>query len=112
MKPRAITLCAAAATVLFGVVSAHAGPCTADIVQLESAIRGLPSNPLAGPTGRQTIGAQLGHQPTPDSVRAAEQEAQAGFAAAVARAKALDEEDRSAECAQAVRDAKLIIGME
>lgn len=99
-----------AATLLVSTASAQAGPCSADIAQLESTIRRPATNPLPEPAGRQTIGAQLGHQPTPDSVRRAEEQAQAGFEATLARAKALDTEGRG-DCAQALRDAKLMLDM-
>jgi len=66
-----------AATILVSTASAQAGPCTADIAQLESTVRSSATSRFAGPTGQQTIAAQLGRQPTPDSVRRAEAQAQA-----------------------------------
>jgi hypothetical protein len=110
MTSRTNTAWIVAAVLLVSTASAQAGPCSADIAQFESTIRRPATNPLPEPTGRQTIGAQLGHQPTPDSVSRAEGQAQAGFEAALARAKALDTQGRS-ECAQALRDARLTLDM-
>jgi len=62
------------------------------------------ANPATGPTAPQSVGAQLGHQPTPASVRQAEQQAQSSFEATLARARALDGEGRHAECMQIVAD--------
>jgi hypothetical protein len=64
-----------AATLALSIVSAHAGPCGADIAQFENTIHNSASKPDAGPMGPQTIGAQLGHEPTPDSLKQAEDEA-------------------------------------
>lgn len=100
-----------AALLFVGTVSAHAGPCAQDIAELETAIRGAAASQLAGPTGPQSIGAQLGRQPTPDSVRAAEAQAEARLGVALARARVLDAQNQQAECAQAVRDAQLLIGL-
>jgi hypothetical protein len=111
MKSPATILCITVATLLSGMVSAHAGPCTSDIARIENTLRSVPSS-LARPSARQTIGAQLGHQPTQQSVMAAEEEAQAGLHATLARARAFDAEGRGAECAQAVRDAKVMLGLE
>ena len=106
MKSAAIALC-----LLSGTVFAHAGPCATDIAGIENALRSAASS-LVRPSGRQTVGAQLGHQPTPQSVMAAQQQARAGLDAALARAKALDARGQDAECAQAVREAKLILGLQ
>jgi hypothetical protein len=99
------------ANLLISTASARAGPCAADIAQLESTARSSAPSMFAGPTGQQTIAAQLGRQPTPDSVRRAEAQAQAGLEAILARAKALDAQGRGAECAQALRDARLMLDM-
>jgi hypothetical protein len=67
MNPSAMTLVVCIALGL-GVTSAHASPCGDEIAQLEKAARQSESNPAAGPTASQSIGAQLRHQPTPESV--------------------------------------------
>ena len=72
--------------------SARAGPCTADIAQFEATIRQSGGNPDAGLIARQSVGAQLSHQPTPGSVENAEDRLQAQFSAQMARAKQLDQE--------------------
>jgi hypothetical protein len=89
-----------------GVASAHAGPCSNRIAQFEKAVRQSASNPGAGPTAPQSIGAQLDRQPTPGSVKRAEERAQATFEAALARAKRLDAQDNRAGCKRALAEAK------
>ncbi|QBR71632.1 hypothetical protein CU048_10475 [Beijerinckiaceae bacterium] len=90
----------------FPIASAHAGPCTAEIEKFEKSIQ--EAGPGAGPSAPQSIGAQLSHQPTAESVKQAEQRARAGFAAILARAKKFDAEGKRAECTEALTDAKLI----
>ena len=97
---------AVAAAVCLGVASAHAGPCSNQIAQFEQALRQSAGNPNAGPFARQTIGAQLGHQPTPGSVKQAEARAQASFEAALARAKRLDARGNRAGCSKALAAAR------
>jgi hypothetical protein len=106
MNPSAMTLGVCIALGL-GVTSAHAGPCADEIAQLEKALLQSGSNPAAGPTAPQSIGAQLRHQPTPDSVRRAEVDSRAGLDAILSRAKALDAEGKTAECMELVSTAKL-----
>src|SRR6202044_1938962 len=52
--------------------SAYAGPCTTQIGNLERQIKLSAPNPIVGPSGPQTVGAQLHHQPTPGTVERAE----------------------------------------
>jgi hypothetical protein len=89
-----------------GVATAHAGPCSSKIAQFEQAVRQSAGNPNAGPMAPQSIGAQLDVQPTPASVRRAEQKAQAAFAATLARAKRLDAQGHRAGCTRALAAAK------
>jgi hypothetical protein len=96
------------ATLALGVASASAGPCTADIAQFENTVRHSAKKPDAGPMGPQTVGAQLGHEPTPDSIKRAEEQAQTRFETTLARAKTLDAQGKGAECGQALSDAKLM----
>src|SRR5262249_5385303 len=77
---------------------AHAGPCSNAIAQFEQAVRQSAGNPDAGPMAPQSIGAQLDRQPTPGSVKRAEERAQAAFAATMARAKRLDARGDRAGC--------------
>jgi hypothetical protein len=91
---------------VLGVVSAHAGPCSTEIAQFEQAVRQSANNPGAGPTTPQSIGAQIDRQPTPGSVKRADERAQAAFNAAMARAKRLDARGDRAGCTRALARAK------
>jgi hypothetical protein len=93
------------AVLCLGLAPAQAGPCSLEIAQFEQAVRASAGKPDAGPFGRQTVGAQLGEQPTPASIRRAQRQAQAAFAATLAHAKRLDArgDDR---CFQALRMAR------
>ena len=68
----------------------QAGPCSAGIAQFEQAVRQSAKNPTAGPIAPQSIGAQLGWEPTPVEIRRAQARAWAAFRAALAHAKHLD----------------------
>ena len=104
---RRIAVASIAALALgLGVASAHAGPCSSQIAQFEKAVRQSAGNPGAGPTAPQSIGAQLGQQPTPGSVKRADERAQATFAATLSRAKRLDARGDRAGCKRALAQAK------
>jgi len=96
-----------AAALVMGSTSAFAGPCAADIARFEQEIQALRATPDAGPSGPQSIGAQLEHQPTPESVAAARKLAEAEFAAILARAKSLDSRNDPA-CFSALAEARLV----
>jgi hypothetical protein len=96
----------AAATVGIGFPSAQAGPCSAAIARFEQAVRQSANNPDAGPYARQTVGAQLGHEPTPASIRRAQKRAWAAFRAEVARAKRLDARGDGPGCTKALARAE------
>lgn len=96
----------AGAALSLGIASAHAGPCTSGIAQFEQALRQSRNEPDAGPTARQSVGAQLGHQPTPTSVKRAEERAQTNFAGALARAKRLDARGNRSGCKRALAEAR------
>jgi hypothetical protein len=106
MNRRLTVAPAVGVALILSVASAHAGPCTAKIAQFEKVVRQSASTPGAGPTASQTIGAQLGHQPTPGSVRRAEGRAQATFESALARAKRLNARGNRAGCTSALAEAK------
>jgi len=91
---------------LLGAASAQAGPCSNAIAQFEQTVLQSANNPDAGPTARQSIGAQLDHQPTPGSVARAEARAEGSFDAALARAKRLDARGNRAGCTKALSAAK------
>lgn len=94
-------------TVLASILTtapAHAGPCEGDIARIKEV-----AQRSSGPTAPQSIGAQLSRQPTPDSVRRAQDQAQSTLAAIVARAEAADAEGNRAACMQAVGEAKRLL---
>src|SRR5262245_54747319 len=93
------------AVLLLSTASGHAGPCTNAIERFEQAMRQSANNPLAGPTAAQSVRAQTSRQPTPDSVKRAEEGAKATFEAALERAKTLDAQGDQAGCSQALADA-------
>jgi hypothetical protein len=77
---RHLTIAFAGAALSLCIASAHAGPCTSAIAQFERGLHQSANDPGAGPTARQSIGAQLSHQPTPSSVKRADERAQTKFA--------------------------------
>jgi hypothetical protein len=91
-----------------GIGCAQAGPCTADIEKIEKVLN-EPNSPF-GPTARQSVGAQLGRQPTPSSMARAEQKAGSHYEAALKRAQALDNQNNPA-CKKAVKKLKALVGM-
>jgi hypothetical protein len=93
------------------IASAHAGVCGGAIAQLEALVDPSTENRVSTLTVPQSIGAQLHHQPTPESVRRAEENAQLRFAAILARAKILDVEGKTTECMQSVTEAKRLLGL-
>jgi hypothetical protein len=90
---------------------AHAGPCTKKIAQFERTVRQSAENPTAGPMAPQSIGAQLGHQPTPSSVKRADIKAQKSFDAALTHAKTLDEKGKR-KCVRALAYAKRLFNLQ
>jgi hypothetical protein len=103
-QPIATALVIGAALSLLAL-SVHAGPCTEKIAQFEKTVSQSAQEPSAGPMAQQSIGAQLGHQPTPGSVRRADVKAQKSFDAALTRAKTLDASGKR-KCVQALAYAK------
>jgi hypothetical protein len=88
------------------ITAAHAGPCSQDIAQFEAAISRSAGNPNAGLTAPQSVGAQLGHQPTPESLKQAEARLQAKFSATMARAKRYDAQGNRLGCARELSAAR------
>jgi hypothetical protein len=87
---------------------AQAGPCTADIAQFEQAIRQSAGNPFAGLTARQSVNAQLGRQPTPETLHQANERLKSQFSATMARAKRSDAQGKRSGCTRALNAAKQI----
>jgi hypothetical protein len=85
---------------------AQAGPCSNDIAQFEVAIRQSAGNPDAGLAAPQSVGAQLGRQPTPYSLKQAKERLQSKFTATMARAKRFDAKGDLAGCTRALTKAK------
>jgi len=94
------------------VPAAYAGPCTTQISSLERQIKLSASNPEVGPTGQQTIGAQLHHQPTPGTVERAETKANADADAALDRARKADAAGDASGCQSALIQARRLYGLE
>jgi hypothetical protein len=106
LQPTAAFLVGAALWLHAGM--AQAGPCTADISQFEATVQQSAGDPLAGLTARQSVDAQLGHQPTPQSVHQADQRLKSRFSAAMARAKRYDAQGNLSGCTRALSAAKKI----
>jgi hypothetical protein len=98
-----------AAVLGLGIAPVWAGPCTTEILNVEKAVN-APNSPYA-PTARQSVGAQMGRQPTPSSVARAEETASSSYTAALDRARALDNQNNP-DCAQAVKELKELVGMQ
>jgi hypothetical protein len=92
--------------------SAYAGPCSAQISQVERQIGATGSNFEIGPSSPQTVGAQLGYQPTPETVRDAEMKANALAQVALERVKKANREDNAAACTQALSALKERFGFQ
>ena len=90
---------------------AGAGPCSAKIAQFELVVRKSAGNPNAGPMAPQSIAAQIDRQPTPSSIKRAEERAKAKFAATLARAKRLDARGNRAGCTRALAAAKAMYNL-
>jgi hypothetical protein len=106
MKQRTIVTLAIVCIICIGDTTARAGPCTSAIAKFETAVRQSAGNPDAGPLARQTIGAQLGYQPTPASIKHAEAKAKAMFDSALARAKRRDARGDRTGCMRALARAE------
>jgi hypothetical protein len=113
---RAWIIAMTGAALLASEAAAQAGPCTKQIADLEQQIMQSQANPSpsgAGqPSGSQTVGAQLHHQPTPGSVESAQGKATADANAALGRARKADDAGDAAACAAALDEAKRLYGID
>ena len=102
-------IAATSAALLLWTADVHAGPCTEQIAQITQQI----SHPGLdiGPTGPQTLGAQLHHQPTPSTVQGATNRANADAAAALDQAREADAAGNAAACAKALGEARRLYGI-
>jgi hypothetical protein len=106
--PRILIACA----ILGGnIASARTGPCSDTIAQVEALVDPSTGNRVARLTAPQSIGAQLSHQPTPESVRRAEEDAHLRFASILAHARILDAEGKTTERMRSVTDAKRLLDL-
>jgi hypothetical protein len=105
-RHRAIAALAAGAVFGFFSTTASAGPCTTQIAEFEAAIRQSSGNPLAGLTTRQTVAAQLDRQPTPESVKQANERLRSQFETTMAQAKRHDEQGDHSGCTRSLNAAK------
>jgi hypothetical protein len=113
LRGRASSFLAVTFSVLiYSFGTAQSGPCTAEIAQLKAQIAATAPGPESGPTATQSVGAQLHHQPTPDSVRHAEHAANADADAALARAQQADAEGNAELCARSLSEAKRLYGID
>ena len=96
------------AVLALGAGCAQAGPCSADLAKIEKALS-APNSPF-GPTGRQTVGAQMGRQPTPASMARAEKKADTNYQAVLTQAQTLDNQNNPA-CKKVVKKLKTLVGM-
>jgi hypothetical protein len=92
--------------------SAYAGPSTAQIAQVEQQIVAAGANTELGATNAQTVGAQLGRQPTPRTVQDAEMRANTLAQATLERAKEADTADNAAACTEALSALKDSYGLQ
>ena len=94
-------------TLALALTSARANPCSDEIASLEMTINASESSPTLVPTEPQSLGAQLHHQPTPQSVQRAEAAPSTELNDIVKRAKVLDAEGKTKECMDLVATGKL-----
>ena len=106
MRPSATAFVVPIALTL-ALTSARASPCRDETASLESAINVAASNPVLVPTARQSVGAQLQRQPTPQSVQRAEAAPNTELNDFVKRTKDLDAEGKTKECMDLVATGKL-----
>jgi len=109
IAPVGLTLCIVQAVC---ITAAEAGPCSAQIEQIERALSQAGGTSNIGPTSQQTPAAQRHVQPTPQAVEQAEQLARAQLDAALARARSLDAQGDASGCAKGVEQLKQIIGLQ
>jgi hypothetical protein len=93
------------------IAPAHAGACSDEIARLEPLARTTVNDPAMGPSGRQSVGAQLGYQPSEESVKLAKARALAKVERTLRHAKALDAAGKEARCMRYVEQAKFLLGM-
>jgi hypothetical protein len=106
MSSPGMTAVLVGAVLALAATDASAGPCSSDIAEFEAAIARSRGNPFAGLTALQSVGAQLEHQPTPASVKAAQARLKKTFAATMARARRYDAQGNRVGCTRELTAAK------
>jgi hypothetical protein len=110
MKSNMWRLGASGIAAMLHVATASAAPCAGQIAEFRGSLphdrNGVPT--FVG-TARQSIAAQLEHQPTRESVERAKRETQAQILATLAQAEALDLDGKRNECFDAFARAKLML---
>jgi predicted lipid-binding transport protein (Tim44 family) len=92
------------------VTGTLAGPCTAQIAELEQRVSPAPASPQNTPSAPQSVAAQLHRQPTPTTVQSAAGRANADADAALDRARKSDAENDADGCNEALREARRLYG--
>jgi hypothetical protein len=103
---------AAAVSILSIQTPAHAGACSEEIAKLHTIADESQAHRFVGPTEGQTVGAQLHHQPTPESIAAAETNAVNKVGAVLKRAESFDAAGKETDCMASVGEARLLLGLE
>jgi hypothetical protein len=101
----------ACAIVALEMASAHTDTCSDEIARLEALVDQSIRNQVAKRTLPQSIDAQLHHQPTQESVRRVEENAQLRFVAILTRAKIMNADGKTTQCIQSVAEAKRLLGI-
>jgi hypothetical protein len=91
--------------------TAYAGPCSAELAHIEQQIAADNASVSIGPSAPQSVGAQLGHQPTPETVQNAEHQAGVLGQAAFDRARNADGAGNAPACRQALGEVKELYGI-
>ena len=92
------------------IATASAGPCAGEIADFRSSLsRDNNGEPTFIGTAPQSIGAQLEHQPTRESLEHAKKQAQAQILMVVTQVEALDSEGKQSECRNALAKTKLLL---
>jgi len=92
------------------VATASAALCAGQIEEFRGSLpHDRNGEPTFVGTARQSIAAQLEHQPTRESVERARRESQAQILAVLAQAEALDLEGKRRECSDAFSKARLML---
>ena len=105
-------LLGATVTLCLSVTGTLAGPCTAQIAELEQRVSSAPASPQNLPSAPQSVGAQLHRQPTPNAVQSAagRANADADADAALERARKADAENDADGCNAALDEARSLYG--